>query len=92
MLIILQCHLTQFKCEGRDAIVDMKSVPAGVDTQALWGENQVGKEIEGFCVSQSGSEVGRFRLGGNIFSSPVFVDGEVVVGCRDNSLHCFQVP
>ena len=92
VLIILQCHLTQFKCDERDARVDAESGSAGVDTQALCGENQVGKEMEGFCVSQFGSEVGRFRLGGDVFSSPVFVDGEVVVGCRDDSLHCFQVP
>lgn len=92
VLIILRCHLPQFNCDERDARVDAESGPSGVDTQALCGENQVGIEIEGFRVSQFDSEVGRFRLGGDMFSSPVFVDGEVVVGCRDDLLHCFQVP
>ena len=90
VLIILQCHLTRFNCDERDARVDAESGPARVDTQASCGENQVGKETEGSFVSHS--EVGRFRLGSDVFSSPVFVEGKVVVGCRDDSLHCFQVP
>lgn len=89
VLIILQCHLTRFSCDERDAIVGAESGHAGVDTQASCGENQEGKETEGFYGSHS--EVGRLRLGSDVFSSPVFVEGQVVVGCRDDSLHCFQV-
>ncbi|OIT39647.1 putative acyl-activating enzyme 19 [Nicotiana attenuata] len=33
----------------------------------------------------------RYELGGDIFSSPVMIGGEIFVGCRDDYVHCIRV-
>ena len=38
-----------------------------------------------------GSPLGAARLGAPIFSSPVVCAGRVVVGCRDDGLHCLTL-
>ncbi|XP_059312059.1 putative acyl-activating enzyme 19 isoform X4 [Lycium ferocissimum] len=36
-------------------------------------------------------EFARFELGGDIFSSPVMIGGEIFVGCRDDYVHCIRL-
>lgn len=36
-------------------------------------------------------EFARYELGGDIFSSPVMIGGEIFVGCRDDYVHCIRV-
>ncbi|XP_055817686.1 putative acyl-activating enzyme 19 isoform X2 [Solanum dulcamara] len=36
-------------------------------------------------------EFARFELGGDIFSSPVMIGGEIFVGCRDDNVHCIRL-
>ena len=38
-----------------------------------------------------GSTLGHLRLPGDVFSSPVVVGSEVVVGCRDDNVYCMQI-
>jgi len=38
-----------------------------------------------------GEEMGRFRLSGEVFSSPLLLGNKLVVGCRDNFLYCLNV-
>ena len=38
-----------------------------------------------------GSQLGHLRLPGDVFSSPVAVGSEIVVGCRDDNVYCIQV-
>lgn len=92
-LIILQCILSHLKPDERNGILDASGELPGVETHALSRETQRGDGKEGGeGVLQSCCEVGRFKLGSDVFSSPVFINGEVIVGCRDDSVHCFQVP
>ena len=39
----------------------------------------------------SGALLGRLVLPGQVYSSPVLVEGVLVVGCRDNNLYCIEV-
>lgn len=39
----------------------------------------------------SGVILGHMELPGQVYSSPVLVDGLLVVGCRDNNLYCVSV-
>ncbi|KAM3265969.1 hypothetical protein T459_03114 [Capsicum annuum] len=36
-------------------------------------------------------EFAKFELGGDIFSSPVMIGGEIFVGCRDDYVHCIRL-
>ncbi|KAL3348653.1 hypothetical protein AABB24_022025 [Solanum stoloniferum] len=36
-------------------------------------------------------EFARFELGGDVFSSPVMIGGEIFVGCRDDYMHCIRL-
>ncbi|KAL7616053.1 hypothetical protein Lser_V15G03171 [Lactuca serriola] len=36
-------------------------------------------------------EFGRLDIGGDIFSSPVFICGRIFVGCRDDYLYCLEI-
>ena len=38
-----------------------------------------------------GLEMGRLKLGGEVFSSPLLVGNRLVVGCRDNYLYCLNI-
>ena len=38
-----------------------------------------------------GLEMGRLRLGGEVFSSPLLLGNRLVVGCRDNYLYCLNI-
>lgn len=39
----------------------------------------------------SGDLLGSFDLPWQVYSSPVLVDGLLIVGCRDNNLYCMEV-
>lgn len=41
--------------------------------------------------ASSGALLGHMDLPGQVYSSPVLVDGLLVVGCRDNNLYCMGV-
>lgn len=36
-------------------------------------------------------EFAKFELGGDIFSSPLMIGGEIFVGCRDDYVHCIRL-
>merc|ERR1719270_2768919 len=38
-----------------------------------------------------GLEMGRLRLGGEVFSSPLLLGNRLFVGCRDNYLYCLNI-
>ena len=40
---------------------------------------------------EEGEEMGRFRLSGEVFSSPLLLGNKLVVGCRDNYLYCLNI-
>ncbi|XP_067663037.1 beta-alanine-activating enzyme-like [Haliotis asinina] len=46
--------------------------------------------LTALCVT-TGQQLDNTRLPGEVFSSPVVVDGRLVVGCRDNNVYCFTV-
>jgi len=40
---------------------------------------------------EKGEEMGRFKLSGEVFSSPLLLGNKLVVGCRDNYLYCLNI-
>jgi len=48
--------------------------------------------IEGniFILKGNGEIVSREKVPGHVFSSPIFFDAKIIVGCRDNYLYCLQ--
>lgn len=40
---------------------------------------------------ETGAELCRVKLPGDIFSSPVVVEDQLVVGCRDNLVYCYKI-
>uniref|UniRef100_A0A914W2S5 AMP-dependent synthetase/ligase domain-containing protein n=1 Tax=Plectus sambesii TaxID=2011161 RepID=A0A914W2S5_9BILA len=51
----------------------------------------IARDGVGVLLNENGVEMGEFRLPGACFSSPVVVDGGVVVGCRDNNLYYLKL-
>ena len=41
--------------------------------------------------ASSGEVLQKLRLPGQVFSSPVCVDGCIVIGCRDNYVYCLDL-
>jgi outer membrane protein assembly factor BamB len=41
-------------------------------------------------VSPSGETLSSWQLSGQVFSSPLFLPGRIVVGSRDNFLYCYD--
>lgn len=46
--------------------------------------------LTALCVA-TGQQLASTCLPGEVFSSPIVVDGQLVVGCRDNNVYCFTV-
>ncbi|XP_046368705.2 beta-alanine-activating enzyme-like [Haliotis rufescens] len=46
--------------------------------------------LTALCVA-TGQQLASTCLPGEVFSSPIVVDGRLVVGCRDNNIYCFTV-
>jgi outer membrane protein assembly factor BamB len=40
-------------------------------------------------VSPSGETLSSWQLSGQVFSSPLFLPGKIIVGSRDNFLYCY---
>jgi outer membrane protein assembly factor BamB len=56
-------------------------------------ENSIHETDENTELNAKACEhVAALKLPGDVFSSPVMLDGRIFVGCRDNNLYCLQVP
>jgi hypothetical protein len=42
-----------------------------------------------YLVSPSGETLSSWQLSGQVFSSPLFLAGRIIVGSRDNFLYCY---
>jgi acyl-CoA synthetase len=42
-----------------------------------------------YLVSPDGETLASWQLSGQVFSSPVFLPGRIIVGSRDNFLYCY---
>ena len=47
--------------------------------------------LEHIDMAQGVRQAAQYQLPGEVFSSPVIIDNQILVGCRDDGLHCLRL-